>query len=101
MRSAGALNATAPANSRPSISGSATFMARSAGVSPRGEAAHEAAFDRLTPTCKTGASQASSTVEPSSSRAEKAVALRITSGGFCCSLSLKAETTAGSLRLVR
>ena len=81
---AAALNAIARVNSRPSISGSATFIARSRGERPRGLASHCDCSTPANTVCRIGQSAPSSTPGTRFSPGEeaaKAVALTITSGG--------------------
>jgi hypothetical protein len=80
------LNDTAPANRRPSSSGSITVMARSVGERPRVAVCQSASLDAANATCSTGQSAASSAVLPSLVCAEKAVALTITAG---CSRAMR------------
>ena len=67
-------------SSRPSSSGSTTFMARSAGDRPRAESRQASRALPDSTTCSTGTSAASSTVVSSSRSAEKAVVLRMIVG---------------------
>ena len=84
---------------RPSTSGSATFIARSDGESPRVEAAHCSAPAAANTTCNTGASASSSTAPPaSSSRAEKAVVLRMMSGLFAREEFAQGRASGGVLQ---
>ena len=81
LRDASCLNEMARVRMRPSISGSTTFIARSAAPRPRVEPLHCSCVEPASTICNTGASAASRTPPPSSTRAEKAVALRMTSNG--------------------
>ena len=94
------MNDIARVKMRPSSSGSTTFIARSLGASPRAEPSHAEWAEPARATCSTEQSAASSTVDSSSRRAEKAVALTMTAGAIC---SINADTeaaAAGSFRLV-
>ena len=76
---AGALNEIARVKMRPSTSGSTMFIARSAPLAPRFDAAQASRVEVASAACNTGASARSST-QPSTPRAEKAVVFTITSG---------------------
>jgi hypothetical protein len=84
---------------RPSSSGNTTFMARSAGDSPRGEDAQASCALPDSTTCSTGTSAASSTVVSSARRPEKAVVLRMIAGLRAWISSASTGSAAGSLRL--
>ena len=94
------LNEMARVKSRPSSSGSTTFMARSLGASPRDDVDHASWLPPASATCSTGQSAASRTVVSSSRRAENAVALMMTEGRRRATSALIASAADGSLRLV-
>ena len=94
------LNEATPVKMRPSISGRTTWIARSGGDRPRSDSDHPACVEPASATCNTGASTASSgEPAPPSPRAEKAVALTITSGAIWVIQRRSQPSLSGSLRL--
>jgi hypothetical protein len=74
-------------------------MARSAGESPRSEAAQSRRRAVERATWKTGHCAVSKGVVPSSALAEKAVALIMATGGFAVRWAASQSATPGALRL--
>ena len=97
------LNEIARASTRPSTSGSATFIARSRGLRPRVLSRHHAASLPASTTWSTTASQPANGPEiPSAPGVEtaKPVAFSTTSGPVSASTRSTTPAAAGSLRLV-
>ena len=99
---AAALKETARLSTRPSTSGSETFMPRSRAVSPCPEASQASRDDPEKTICKTGAPVSSSTVglrpAPGAETA-KLVAFSVTCGWICAKAARTVSIDAGSLRL--
>lgn len=94
-----ALKDTAPVSNRPSSSGRATFIARSAWVNPRADAAQASRDDPASTACSTGAPGASSGDGPSSARAENAVRFSTTAGRQARSVLATHAAHSGAFRL--
>ena len=92
------LNEITPAPMRPSTSGRATCIARSAGERPRSEAAHAARVEVAWIAWNTGTPAASSG-EPPRARAEKAVVLTTAAGASVGRVSRSQRAVASSFRL--
>ena len=83
---------------RPSISGSATFIARSRGPRPRVPARQASSSPPENTTCRIGQSARSGSLPPDAAT-EKPVALRITAGGWAAKASAISAAASPSLRL--